>query len=152
MMNRIGRIAKRIIKAADNDHEGHYVTLRKTPEGNLEMIPTSQLLVDIAELRERFAEISETEFLYELLEDILTNSDWEFVRPEEIAALTAGDIISDTTIRDEHGDLLSADRVYWDSSYQTDSTVEALLAGRSVVWQGVEGESARPPEATRPLV
>lgn len=135
-MNRIGRIAKRIIKATVLDEEGHYVTLRKTPEGNLEMVPTSQLLDEAAELRERLAKISETEFLYELLEDILTNSEWDFVRPEEISALTSADILSDTTIRDDQGTLLSVDRVYWDSSYQTDSTIEALLAGKSVVWQG----------------
>lgn len=134
-MDRIGRLAGRIIRAEMDAQEGHYVTLRKTPDGDLEMTATEQLRADADLFRGR----PESDALSDMLEDHL-GSGWEWVRPEEIGALTSGDIISDTVERDDEGGLTSVGHVYWDSMYQVQSTVETLLDEGRVVWKGVAGE------------
>lgn len=113
---------------------GHYVTLRKMPNG-LELTATENLYADADLFRNR----CEIDALSDILEDHLCN-EWEWVRPEEIGALTDGDILTDTAQRDDQGELVSVGCVYWDSMYQVQSTVETLLRGETVVWESVAGE------------
>lgn len=63
---------------------------------------------------------------------------WEWVAPEDIGALTSGDIITDDIERDDQGNVLRVGRVYWDESYQVRDSVEELLDRGFVIWRGVE--------------
>lgn len=111
---------------------GHYVTLRKIPNG-LELTATENLHIDAELFRGR----SESNALSDILEDHLCNG-WEWVLPEEVGALTDGDILTDTAQRDDQGELVSVGCVYWNSMYQVQSTVEILLNTGVVVWEKVE--------------
>jgi hypothetical protein len=69
--------------------------------------------------------------LYDLLEDHLCNG-WEWIRPEEIGALTSAPIFSDDCGRDEDGMLTQVGAVYWFPDYQIKSPVEELFRHGSV--------------------
>src|SRR5438094_504103 len=61
--------------------------------------------------------------LYALLEEHLGNG-WEWIRPEELGALTSAPILSDECSRDEQGLLDQVGAVYWFPRYQIESPVE----------------------------
>lgn len=128
MDRNIKRIARQIV-AGDR---GRYIDLSVDADGRLELIPTDELREDA----EQFRGQPEMSALHDMLEDHTANGDWEFVRPEEIGALTDGAILADWVDRDDDGKLTGVGKVYWDSNYQVTSTVGELLAGRAVVWQG----------------
>lgn len=100
------------------------VTLKKT-EKNLTISPDD--LEALAECRD----------LCEALEHPLCNG-WEWIAPEEVAALTSGEIITDDAERDDDGNLLAVGRVYWNSYYAVHDTLADLRAGRTVTWVGVD--------------
>src|SRR5208283_5888464 len=62
----------------------------------------------------------------ELIEWHLCNG-WEFVAPEEIGALTAAPILSDSAMRNDKGELTAIDKVFWFPNYQVESEIETLL-------------------------
>lgn len=104
------------------------VTLTKTDDGNL------RIALAPGVTREDFdpnASISD------VLASYLENG-WEWVAPEDIGALTSGDIITDDIERDDQGNVLRVGRVYWDESYQVRDSVEELLDRGYVIWRGVE--------------
>ena len=127
-MGNAKRIAGRLVVATE---PGHYVDLNVTPNG-LELIATDNLREDA----ERFRGMAEMDALYELLEDHTTNSDWEFVKPEDVDALTDGALLADWVEHDEHGEIIRVGNVYWDSMYQTNSAVEELLTAGKTTWEG----------------
>jgi len=102
-----------------------YVTLAKlnrhlritlTPEGRTEL----QARLDNGD------NISTDSTLYDLLENCLCNG-WEWIRPEEIGALTSAPILSDDCSRDDSGLLGQIGAVYWFEKYQIQSPGEELL-------------------------
>jgi hypothetical protein len=70
--------------------------------------------------------ISTDSTLYDMLEDHLSNG-WEWIRPEEIGALTSAPILSDESSRDEQGLLTEVGAIYWFPNYQVLSPTEQLL-------------------------
>ncbi len=127
-MGNARRIAGWLVAAVE---PGEYVDLKVTPDG-LELIATDSLREDA----ERFRGLAEMAALYEMLEDHTANSDWEFVRPEEVGALTSGALLADRVERDDNGEITAVGNVYWDSGYQQTSTVEELLTTGKAVWEG----------------
>lgn len=89
------------------------------------------------ELREAIAESIESEhYLFiDLLEKVLCNSEWEFIAPEEIGALTDSFILSDTATRDDHGKLQSIESVYWYPDYQVKSEGGELAEYGEIVFR-----------------
>ncbi len=89
------------------------------------------------ELREAIAESIESDnYLFiDLLEKVICNSDWEFITPEEIGALTDSFILSDTATRDDQGKLQSIDSVYWYPDYQVKSEGRELAECGEIVFQ-----------------
>lgn len=63
---------------------------------------------------------------HEILERHLCNG-WEMIRPEEIAALTDGTILSKDVGRDDDGKLTHLGAVYWHERYQVESPCRVLL-------------------------
>ena len=61
--------------------------------------------------------------IYDLMEDFLQNG-WETVNPEDIGALTSGELISDPN-----------GNVYWHERYQIEDMVEELQKGQTVLMQ-----------------
>lgn len=96
------------------------VTLKKHPNA-LEIIPDDlESLADCTDL-------------YDAME-VQTCNGWDWIAPEEVGALTCGKIITDDSERDDNGNLVKVGRVYWNSAYEVESTLEELQAGRSVYW------------------
>jgi len=135
-MSNARRLAAKIATEG-RQHHGAYVVLEETPEGNLKMSLTEDGRREAEEVRGR----PEEDALADLLEDHF-GAGWEWVAPEEIGALTSAMILTNDAVRDEQGELVRLDRVYWDPQYQVRSTVEGLIDDGEVVWQGVDAEDA----------
>src|SRR5208337_3581974 len=78
--------------------------------------PTANLLNDVQGIGETINKPS----IWELMEDFFTNG-WEMVNPEDIGALTSGEIMSD-----QDGNI------YWHERYQIEDMVEMLMNGEKV--------------------
>lgn len=92
------------------------VTYKK---GGITLSPTSNLLEDVQGLGETINKPS----IYDLMEDFFSNG-WETVRPEDIGALTSGEIFADAN-----------GNIYWHERYQIEDMVEELMNGNSVFMQ-----------------
>lgn len=57
----------------------------------------------------------------------LTGNGWHFIPPEEIGALTDGDILSDDCAIEDDGTYTLYGPVYWDSDYQIRDAASRLL-------------------------
>ena len=101
-------------KRGEGDHQ--FLRLTITDEGKAEL----RALVDDGE------SIDSDEFMYDLLEYHTCNG-WDWVRPEEIGALTAAPIISDNVERDDHGHISNISSVYAFMAYQVRSVAGDLL-------------------------
>lgn len=96
------------------------VDLQKTPNGNLKIT----LRKGIRKLLRN----QEIKTMEDLLEGTIANSAWEFVRPEEIGALTDCDLIlSHEVVRDKHYELLEVGKVYWHERYQIEDPIQVLI-------------------------
>jgi hypothetical protein len=132
-MRNAKRIAARM--AAKNIDLGRYVELEEKGDGNLEIVLTDEGREEIDEFRK----LPEEEAMYTLLEDHMANSSWEWLAPEEVGALTSALILTHDAERDDDGKLKRVGRVYWDSDYQVQSTVEELAKSGRVTWAGADG-------------
>jgi hypothetical protein len=103
---------------------GAYVTFEETPKGLIvELTPEGR-----EELAEREPGIDHHVFV-DLIEDFLGNG-WTLIRPEEIGALTACEVIlSPDAEHDDHGNLVACETVFWHANYQVEDLIEALLEG-----------------------
>jgi len=113
--------------------QGEYVSLCKTPGGNLEMVATPQL----REESDSLLEMIEDEAMAKILKDHMCEG-WHWIFSDEIEALTDAPIISDTAVFNDNGRLVSVGQVYYDDMYQIRSTVETLINEGKVVWIGLD--------------
>jgi hypothetical protein len=79
-----------------------------------------------------------TDAIFSELIEWQTCNGWEFIAPEEIAALTSSPILSDSAKRDDNGGLAAVDKVFWFPNYQVESEIETLLEKGFVLF--AEGE------------
>jgi len=104
------------------------ITLRLTPEGQEEL----------AEYRIPEGWSHSPDMLFaDMLEDHLCNG-WEFIQPEEIGALTAAPILSDSAERDDQGNLVKVDQVYWFPDYAVRSELDELYENGEVFFPAAE--------------
>ena len=91
------------------------------------------------ELKDRAAggeNMQSDSLMYEILEPLVQNGlDW--IRPEEIGALTDAPIIGDTA-RDDHGELTETHSVYWYPNYALKSPVQELMEKGSVTFEAAK--------------
>ena len=119
--------------ASKGVERGRHVDLEEKDDGNLEFTLTDEGRREIGDLQE----LPEDDAMSTLLEDHL-GSGWEWIAPEEIGALTSALILTREAERDDQGQLERVGRVYWDSDYQTRSTVEELAKSGRATWTGAE--------------
>jgi len=115
---------------------GFYVDLRKTQDGNLEILLNRNGRREFATIREERDAFGIHAALCALLEDHLCNG-WDMVPTEDIGALTAAPILSDDILRDDQGQVVEVGRVYWYPDYQVRDEIEELRAHLVLVFQGV---------------
>ena len=125
----------RMTAPASQEH-GFYVDLRKTGEGDLEILLTGEGQANFDTVQEERDAHGIHAALCALLEDHLCNG-WELVPPEDIGALTAAPILSDEIVRDEEGRIVEAGRVYWFPDYAVRDEIEELHEKLALVFRGV---------------
>lgn len=112
---------------------GAYVTLSFDLQGNIVLTGTRAARGESRFFRSQ----SSASALESLLEDILSNSAWEILRPEEVGALTDAPILGEEVERDEDGKLLRCKAVYWFPDYMVRDEIRAILQG-SVTFERAE--------------
>jgi len=125
-------------------HNGRYITLNDLENGNLRLTLTDE---GKAEMLENYVESVKGDensifpdeivfnqdhrsILWDLLEDIICNSEMELLSENDygkIGALTSAPIIAFNVQRDDNGELENVGRVFWFESYQIASELEELL-------------------------
>jgi len=103
---------------------GNYIDLFETENRNLLIVLNEEL---DEEDKERLLELDQESAMYELMEDIFCNSEWDFIDPESVGALTAGLLLCDEVYYDDDGKLDDPGNIYWDKYYETQSCLEELL-------------------------
>jgi hypothetical protein len=113
-----------------------YVEFKKV-NGDLEITLTDEGRAEFDDILAEQEKHGSMQALCELLEYQLCNG-WDWVRPEEIGALTNAPILSEEVDRDDQGDLKSVGRVYWFPDYMVTDEIEELQKTGKIVFKGVE--------------
>jgi hypothetical protein len=110
------------------------VTFTKLPSGPLRISLDETERAEVEEIYHHPG-WSADDKLSEVLEYEICNSDWEFVSPIEIGALTERPILSEQVERDNQGNITHLGRVYHYEDYQVFDPVERLLTNGHVDFQ-----------------
>ena len=116
---------------------GFYVDLRKSEEGDLEILLTEKGQANFDAIQEERDTHGIYAALCTLLEDHLCNG-WEMVPPEDIGALTAAPILSDEIVRDDEGRITEAGRVYWYPDYAVRDEIDEVRKNTVLIFRGAE--------------
>jgi hypothetical protein len=117
-------------------HNGENITLEILDNGNLRLNLTAEgkefLLdkVENSDENEIFFRVNSQMVLFDLLEDIICNSEIELLNEVDyakIGALTDAPIIAFNVRRDDNGELLETGKVFWFEKYAIQSELENLL-------------------------
>lgn len=109
-----------------------FVTTYEDEDGNLVLCnPIPDMDWDWLE------EMGDDRAIVEMLAYQLGNG-YDMIYPEEIGALTSAPIIGDGVERDDDGDFIDADKVWWLENYALILVWEELKAGRKVIFQRAE--------------
>lgn len=122
---------------ASASNDGAFVTLEKSHDGNLHIVLTELGFSEAAMFRVIRDQHGIHSALLTLLEDHL-ETDWEWISPEEISALTAAPILSDDVDRDNHGKITRIGRVYWYPDYAVRDEIEELLHNGVLIFKGID--------------
>lgn len=71
---------------------------------------------------------------YELTEHIRCNSDWDWVRPEEVGALTSSVLFATGTTIEDDGERTTYGNVFWFERYAIEDPLETLYKTGKVVF------------------
>jgi hypothetical protein len=121
--------------------ESDHLRLQVEENGDLKMVLTKEAdgIYD-GELRDDLT-VAEQEggldgALCELLEEVIANSSLEWIRPEEVGALTSAPILGYDVPRNDNGDITSGDFRHWAfMDCQILDPVKMLLTNSFCVWQ-----------------
>lgn len=83
---------------------------------------------------ERLESLPEDDALAELLE-YQTSNGFEWLRSEEIGALTSAPILGWNVFRDDAGRFEDADEIYWFEDYQVTDALKVLKAGETLIFK-----------------
>lgn len=134
-------------RTAEVLEQGNYVTLEQLPNGDLKMIATD-------ELREEFGDFNLAEggwdyysVMHSLLEDIQANSEWSWVEPAAIGAMTDAPIITDGMDWGNDVDGLFAPypdaNIWWYPNYMVRDFIEDLVRDGETVFKLEPAEEPR---------
>jgi len=131
------------------DRSGEYLTLIGTENGNLILRPSKEGIEKAKELLE-YREINKSGILVDeaTMLDAHISNNWDYIRPEEVGALTDATIIAQDVQRDDSGDLVAVDRVYAHGNYMVEDPIETWSEGKDVLYQGYESENENPARGT----
>jgi hypothetical protein len=122
---------------------GHLTELVKLPNGNLRIQLTDAGKAERAEMAGKpyIGRPYNRHLSYWL--EWQTGNGWDWIRPEEIGALWGDDnILSDTAVYSDYGELVSVGTVYYDNFYAVRDPVTELLDEGYVDFWPAETEAA----------
>lgn len=127
------------------DNSGEYLTLIGTENGNLILRPSKEGIEKAKELLE-YREINKRGILDDEADMLAAHmgNNWDYIRPEEVGALTDATIIAQDVQRDDSGDLVDVGRVYAHMNYAVEDPTETWAAGKDVVYQGYGADNKNP--------
>ncbi len=96
---------------------------------------------DTDELAKDLEEKGEIALTYDFFEDLVSNSGWNHVSPEDIGALTEAPILGDDVNYDDHGNLEGTGNIYWYPNYQIRSYFEDLIEEGETFFERAADES-----------
>lgn len=109
-------------------------TWKVLTNGNIEITLTNDGLEELQDLKDnqhrKVNVINESELLWELFEDIFCNSAFEFLRPEEVGALTDSVIIGYDIPRNDEDEIQKFhedSKVFWFPNYMVTSIYDELV-------------------------
>lgn len=102
--------------------------------GNLVITLTDEGREEALDMREQHPDWGDIEIFVELIESYLCNG-WELLHVEELGELMSDDalILSQDAMRNDDGDLLSVENIYFFHDYQLQSEVDVMLSDGLVV-------------------
>lgn len=102
------------------------IEISKIPNG-IRLSLTDRGKAEIGNMMDKvvFGELEPDSAFRDMLESCIANG-WDFIRPEEIGALTGALLISDNAERDEDGKLISCKDVYYFNYYALTLEIEEL--------------------------
>lgn len=103
--------------------------------GDLE-ISVSRAEQSVIKAEKNLREFLSNDYLYDLFEKLVNNSDLDWIFPEEIGALTDAPILGN---RDDDGEPTS---VWWYPQYQVRSPQEDLAEDGQVIFQKAQAEQS----------
>jgi hypothetical protein len=121
------------------DHEWGYLRLRELENGDLEMTLTPD---GREEVEARLDEIGSDRLMYDLFEYHIGNG-WDWIRPEEVSALTSAPILAWDVRRSDMGDLLpeeTLDNLWWFPGYMIRGPVWYAYYEGKAIWTRARGE------------
>lgn len=115
-----------------------YVELDKVPGGlRIKLTPEGkEFLIDNRNTANEWCK--GTDYIYSDLMEYELGNGWEWIRPEEIGALTDGNILSDEVVRDDQGNITKLGRVYWFPNHQVISEIDELYNNGDCFLEGVD--------------
>src|SRR5260221_8843452 len=113
------------------------ITLTKTPEGNLRIGLTDEGRAQVADVQQMKDRHGIDFVLGFFLAHSGFESDWDWLQPEDIGALTSSPILSDDFDRDDYGNVTRVGRVYWNPRYQVEDDIQTLVENGTIEWEGV---------------
>lgn len=118
--------------------EGSFTVLRVGKNG------ISIVLTDVGrealEEEMRSGDKRSDDILFSLLEEHVQDGTIDFIRPEEVGALTDSPIFGTDVVRDDQGNVTSYRSLYWFPNYQVIDPVEELEEAGEVYFNGEEFE------------
>lgn len=115
--------------------KGYYCNFALDNADNLIITPTKQARKDKKALLN--PDRGSNDRLWDLLEDFLC-SGWDWIRPEQIGALTDAPIISNDAQYNDDGDLISINNVWAYVDYMLYDPVEKLFEDGRVIFMNAD--------------
>ena len=114
---------------------GKYLTLVEG-EKSLKIVPTPE---GREEAKERLEDLAGRkkgidQILWELMEDITSNSGWRLIKGDDIGAMTEAPVLSNELLETENGDIVLSGRIYFYGKYATHNEIEDLAEGKTVTF------------------
>lgn len=117
-----------------------YTTFEKLENGDLKISLTQEGKDYLTEQGMSGYPKKNSDILFWTLIETQLSNGWEFVRPDDIAALTACNILSDEVERNDHGNITKIGKVYAFTDYAVKLEVEELYNNGFCIFDKVEDE------------
>ena len=118
---------------------GKYISLTELKNGNLQITLNTENLVDANEIYDTFKQgnNSYNGMFWDLLEDIICNSSFDLLAPENVNALTDSLLIGFDFELNDSGKYCETDtsKLWWYENYQIICPIETLFKNNVVIFE-----------------